>query len=338
MKILHVSLHQGCRNDLNYVLDALGHEHEFFTVSEPDAQHYNVTADRADKYWHKHKDYFNTFDCIITSDTAPLCRIFLQNNWPKKLIIWIVNRFDYSHQPCKEFPDPEYYNLIKLAAHKNNVFIIPNTAIEFVHLARHGIHLENSGRNKIIKPIGLAPDNAPAGKHSDINDPGAVTLLPDKAETFFVPRYHNETLFMNLSKTLGDLGIKNYNERHKGFADLKEFKGVISIPYAYQLWSLMEYLALNIVLFIPSKNFLTQLAHQGGPFWHQNMEYFHSHLELSEFYNTENSKSIIYFDSWEDLVEKTRTLDYNRHQLQMSKNGRIHTQNTLRAWEAILSQ
>ena len=44
---------------------------EFDGISSGNAL-YNVGHERAQNIWNKHKDYFNQFDAIITSDTAPL--------------------------------------------------------------------------------------------------------------------------------------------------------------------------------------------------------------------------------------------------------------------------
>jgi len=62
------------------------------------------------KFGNLHKDYFDTFDVIVTSGTAPLHESFLQNGWTKPLIIWICNRFDYCDYASLDcnFPDQEY--------------------------------------------------------------------------------------------------------------------------------------------------------------------------------------------------------------------------------------
>ena len=87
MKILHISFHKGCINDINYVLNKLNYEYEtmfFFNELEPNARggphfpYYVLNTNEANRRWEQHKEYFNTFDCIITSDTGPLSRIFLQ--------------------------------------------------------------------------------------------------------------------------------------------------------------------------------------------------------------------------------------------------------------------
>jgi hypothetical protein len=42
---------------------------------------YNVSHRRAQRVWALHHEFFKQFDVIVTSDTAPLSRIFLQNGW-----------------------------------------------------------------------------------------------------------------------------------------------------------------------------------------------------------------------------------------------------------------
>ena len=117
IKVLHLSFHLGCHNELLAISKELGFEITFLEFTDGTPSKYNVGHDRAEKYWNKHKDYFQQFDLIITSDTAPISRVFLQNSWEKKLIIWINNRFDYfdaASLDC-DFPDSEYYDLIKEA-------------------------------------------------------------------------------------------------------------------------------------------------------------------------------------------------------------------------------
>ena len=58
------------------------------------------------------------YDVVITSDTAPISRVFLEEQrWEdKSLIVWVCNRFDYSHRPAAHgFPDPAFYRLMQVA-------------------------------------------------------------------------------------------------------------------------------------------------------------------------------------------------------------------------------
>ena len=102
MNYLHISFHKGCHNDLQYISNKLNVNIEFMEFNDGTKGKYNIGHDRAKKYWDKHKEYFNRFDGIITSDTAPISRVFLQNNWTKKLIIWIKS--------CIENQGPLFYH------------------------------------------------------------------------------------------------------------------------------------------------------------------------------------------------------------------------------------
>ena len=109
MKFLHLTYHIGCRNDLEYVFPKLGHEIE--TMHFTDDAEYNifgkgdrkftVTYELAQQLWNTYKDYFDTFDAVVISDTCPLSLPFLQNHWNKPLIIWVCNRFCYGNYLIK---------------------------------------------------------------------------------------------------------------------------------------------------------------------------------------------------------------------------------------------
>ena len=88
MKVLHLSFHNGCRNDIEYVCKELKLDltfREFDDGMSVGNDKYNVTHEKAENAWKKYKNFYDKFDCIITSDTAPISRVFLQNNWKKKL-------------------------------------------------------------------------------------------------------------------------------------------------------------------------------------------------------------------------------------------------------------
>ena len=83
MKVLHISFHHGCQNDIEYISERLGFELEFMKFTDGVTNNnelYNITRERAQNSWDNYKDYYNKFDCIITSDTAPISRVFLQNH------------------------------------------------------------------------------------------------------------------------------------------------------------------------------------------------------------------------------------------------------------------
>ena len=276
LKVLHISFHKGCQNDIEYLSKKLNFKLDFMSYSDYTVignDVYNITHNRALNNWNKNKDYYNSFDIIITSDTAPLSRIFLQNNFQKKLIIWICNRFDYAHQPDATkigFPDKEYYDLINDVKNKPNVSIIGYTPFE-TYYANHIRKLDIG--NECIKPI---------GKIGDVYKTYISTKVEDKKNTFIISPYHNENIYMNLYEKLKSLNIKCYNNKYNGPKDLAEFAGVIHLPYAWSNLAFFEALHLDIIYFIPSKKFFMELYKKkcNDHYWFQNSYCFSSSSDM----------------------------------------------------------
>jgi len=324
MKVLHLSFHTGCINDLKYVLDSLNIENEYFTIKDYGELTYNITHTRAEELWNKYNDYFNKFDCIITSDTAPLSRIFLQNNWNKKLIIWICNRFDYAHRVYGEkFPDQEYYNLIYEATKKENMHIIGYAPFENYYCYKYrNIDIGNN----IIYPCGGISKVYKSKERSDISD------------TIFVGMYHNDNTMLKLSDKLNELDIKNYNGRYDGPFDLKNYKAVVHFPYAWANLAFYEALFLGIVYFVPSLKFL--LENINNNFWFQDKYALFEDIRTHQFidwYNPRYKDCIIYFNSWEELKYKIENTNYKEHKEKLKQMSNIHINEMLSKWNQILS-
>tara|TARA_Y100000590_G_scaffold317912_1_gene359681 strand:+ start:241 stop:1131 length:891 start_codon:yes stop_codon:yes gene_type:complete len=285
---------------------------------------YNVGHERAKKYYNKHIEYFNTFDIIITSDTAPISRVFLQNNWNKKLIIWINNRFDYCDEATNDcnFPDEEYYTLFREAVNKDNVEIIGYTPFENFYCKN--IRNIDIG-DKVIKPIGC---------NSYMYENMNRTKVKDKSHKFFIGSYHNDNIMINLYEQLGKYNINCYKGRFNGPKDLAEYKGVIHIPYAWSNYSLFEGIQNEIIYFIPSKKFFMELKKDKDFFW--SPPYRDENLELSEWYNDINKDCFIYFDSWDDLKVKTLTINYNNKKAYLKEFGNKHKNEMIKLWKEIL--
>lgn len=322
LKILHLSFHSGCKNDLDYIFNKFNFYHEFMTINDIDNRKYNIGRNRAIEYWERYKDKFNQFDMIITSDTAPLSRIFLQNNWSKKLIIWICNRFDYSdvaNLDC-EFPDKEYYELITSATNSKNVKLIGYTTFENFY-AKNYKNIDIG--NQIIKPIGA---NINYDSNSIDNDAG-------KSNLFFIGSYHNDNIMINLFDIVSKLNIPCYSGRYSGPLDLAKYKGVIHIPYAWSNLALFEAIHLSIIYFIPSLNFLLSLKKNKNFFW--SPPYDDKYIHISEWYCEENKDIFIFFDSWEDLVIKISTLDFNKQKKILKEFSKKNHSDMLKRWEQV---
>jgi hypothetical protein len=333
MKLLHLTFHKGTELDIEYVFKKLGHdvtpcilddgETDPISTATVQSKIYEVTHDRAEKAWNKNKEYYESFDGIITSDTCPVSRVFLQNNWSKLLIIWICNRFDYAIQ--HEIIDPEFYSLLRDIPNRKNVYIIGNAIIEQIYAKQ--IKNVDVG-NLVIKPL---------GKNS-ISENMFKTYNETDNEIFYIPPYHNETKLMNLSQKLHSIGINNRRERFPNhISDLLEYKGCICIPYAWSTIVFFERLQLGLVTFIPTIRFLIELFHSGN-WWFQPPFNIHypQHLVLSEWYCQEHENLFVFFDSWDDLTDKIKNTNYIEKTEIILDFAKKHENDVLSKWNGII--
>lgn len=330
LHFLHLSFHKGCINEIQKIADTLGFQVTSLFIPDIPAQIfdgkssgnalYNIGHDRALNIWNKHKDYFNSFDGIITSDTAPLARIFLQNNYEKPIIIWICNRFDYVDNGSLDcdFPDEEYYQLFRQATDQKNVYIIPYTSFESFYAAQKNVILNYP----VIKPSGIF--------HSL---PFISTVPADinKQETFFIPAYLNDIVIPRTK-----LSVPIYKGRYNGPDDLKDFKGIIHIPYAWSNFAFFENIRSGIAYFIPSYDFMMELFASGAIWW-ANGNFFEKNHALAEWYNEENGNIITYFDSWDDLNDKLTSTNFDFLKSKIQLFARTHITKTLEQWETIIN-
>lgn len=332
LKVLHIALHQGCLNDFEEVAQQLSLDvTSWYIHSNPahfdeyahGAAIYNIGHDRAKRVWEKHKDYFNQFDVVMTSDTAPLSRIFLQNEWKKPLIIWICNRFDYcdySSLDC-QFPDQEYYNLIRNAVHQSNVKIVSYTPYEYHYAATKGINIGT----RTIKPIGCLP------KTTTKDFKSAISADINKQDTLFLyPRLEpNQIKFVE--QQCAQQGIVTYSGVYNGPQDLKNFKGVIYFPYQWSNLALFENIQNGLIHFIPSKRFIAENQHR--------IRYCTlNNFDLCEWYCSEYQDLFVYFDSWQDLKEKMKTTDYDAMSNKIKSRAQQHRTTMLTRWQELFDE
>lgn len=343
LKTLHLGFQLGCIKDFEEVAKRLRlnvtswyilsdkFQKDFFDGCACGNEVYNMSSKRARRVWDLHKDFFNQFDVIITSDTAPLSRIFLDNGWEKPLIIWVCNRFDYCHGvPKSTFPDVAYYELMKNARKRSNVFVIPYTDLEWVYAQGKGVDL---GR-RTIRPIGAVEDVMRDGTQD--------TLIPEyvnKQETIFLyPRFDHASQVDFIRDACNSLGVKLYHGAYNGPKDLEDFKGILYIPYAWSNVALFENIQRGIIHFVPTANFLKKLYREGKPIRSLTAGIILNEYKLCDWYNEEFADLFIYFDSWEELKEKIEKLDYKVFSKYVRSRGEDIASKTMTQWKQLFKE
>jgi hypothetical protein len=220
-----------------------------------------------------------------------------------------------------DFPDEEYYNLIREAKNRPNTVIAGYTQFENYY-AKHIKNVDIG--DLIIKPLGGI---------SNIYNNFIESDVLDKSEKFLVPTYNNDKLF-EVSEKLTSLGIPNYNGRYHGPLDIIKFKGVVHIPYAWSNLALFEGLSQGVIYFIPSYKFLLKIKINNIFFW--SPPFKNNLLHLSEWYGPGLSEVLIYFDSWDDLKNKIDTTNYNLHKIKIKEFSLKHQEKYLNIWKNIL--
>ncbi len=342
LKVLHLSLHKGCISEIEYIANALSLNLESLYIHSlqpyqfdpfgKGSQLYNIGYERAKRIWEKNKDYFNKFDIIVTSDTAPLSRIFLQNGWNKPIIIWICNRFDYydgSSLDCK-FPDQEYYNLIKKSFNHKNVYFVSYSQFEYFYAQSKGVTVGT----KVIKPTGMFLQN----KNFKSGIPDNIA----KEQNILIPQYHNNTLFIDLKNECSKLGLSVYAGRYNGPEDLKGFKGIINIPGAWSNFAFFESLQNGTPYFVPSIKFVLELykkTSKGGYFIPDAHYFFNlKKYEFCDWYFHEYQEIITYFDSWQDLKNKINQTNFVQLRQKILNFGKKHKEEMLSRWKNLFQE
>lgn len=336
LKILHLGFHKGLANELYSIAKELDLKliyKSFHDGVSKGSAVYSVGHEKAKKAWDTFKDYYMKFDIIITSDTCPISRVFLQNGWPeipgKKLIIWVCNRFDYYDKASKDclFPDREYYDLIRQANKRKNVHIMGYTAFE--NFYGKFIRNVNFG-NDVTEPIGMLSDKVWNYK----SNPNRIINGKPIKDLFFIPPYHNDTKLINMASKCKSLKIPCYNGRYNGPLELADFKAVIHIPYAWSNLALYECFQLGVIYFIPSLKFIQDLSKNRKFFW--SPPFNTKWLYLSEWYNEKHKHLFVYFDNWEDLNKKIKTTNYSEMKKRIINFGKQHKEITLTKWKKLI--
>jgi hypothetical protein len=322
MKVLHLTYHYGCANDLNYIFKKLGHQ---ITFADTTCWPYLINQDIAEQIWSSHKELFQSFDLIITSDTVALSLPLLlhYNELKPKLMIWICNRFNV-------FMDnvPILTNLLK--KYESEITIIPYIEFERIWCRKCGVSITH----ETINPLGRHDEQYMCNEtimHKIFSPLDRSRQTKSDQESIFVPDYNNNK---RLIPFLEQNAISFVHGRYMDIHEVIPYKAILSLPDAFGKILYHEAIQQEIVLLIPSPKFITELV-KGDDYSFTSKVYeqtdnFYIHCEYFKYKNC-----YLYFDSFEDLIYKIRNIDlfYNtiKETLRIQKNI-IHDR-ILKQWE-----
>lgn len=329
-EVLHISHHIGCFRDQEFILNKLGFQvtnHKFYDDI------FQITEQISNDFWKNHKDQLNSFDYILTSDTASLSRIFLENQdeFTSKLVIWICNRFDYRMETEKKF-----YKLFSKAEQNSRIKIVPYSYFEKVWCYQKGIDLMN---HQYIKPCGIN------FKNNESNVPeteyfnqmyGKKTDLPDA--DVIIPIYHNDNIFFKIGEFLSEKNIKVYNGGFKTIEQLKKYKAFVTMPDAFSKFLCFELIHAGIPAILPSKDFLFELSKRPNYFFNiwgsggadlLEKEW----IDWCEWYDPELVNCRFYYDSFDEIPSIIKSIDKESMVDDFERCSKYIEKNALTLWK-----
>ena len=117
--------------------------------------------------------------------------------------------------------------------------------------------------------------------------------------------------------------------------DLRGFRAVVHIPYAWSNFALFENLQSGLPYLIPSRRMLLELAGTIDFFW--SPPFWPGRLELSEWYAPAHDNLFTYFDSWDELAQLAQG-DLAARRNTIARFCDAHTSSTLAQWSEIFDR
>lgn len=354
VKLFNMDLHISVIEDLKYILkDLYGEKIEITKWSLSSHSHIfgeerknpeiinsstwnNITEEMIIEFAKKYSSFLETFDGFIVTHTPIFCLIYERFNKP----IILINSCRYEQPYC--------WN--------NNINMWNKMNIKLLDMYEKNI-LTVISNNKA--------DNEYIQLGTNVKSKHIPSLCLYTKETYFPLR---KNFMLNLSSvtkfSLNDHHLISRKEElphNYKWSELYNHKGIIHFPYEISTMSIFEQYSANIPLFFPSKNYLKQLIKNQD--YHIQSRYqimyginpYHSTLrkalhndywidywvERADFYDEENMKYIIYFDSIEDLFEKIQSLNTD-NLLEISNKMKEHNierkQKVYKDWKEIFDK
>lgn len=335
MKILHLSHHYGCLKDHQYICSQLNFNLEsklsIWNQIIP-KDNYIITKDFADKIWKEYSEYFNRFDYIITSDTAPLSRIFIQNieKVKAKIIVWVCNRFNYNMEG-----DNEYHQLMKTYSSDPRVKIVPYTEFERIWLKRYDITTQYD----TIRPIGLSISEPLNENEQYIMGLDGNYTFDDSKGDVLVSRYHNDNIFQDTKSICQSYGLSANHAKYRGPEELekvtKNHECFLMFPDAYSKFTAFELMQLKMPVILPTEKFLLQCSVKPGYFFSTGVN--SNTVQYCEWYNEYFEKFAVYFEDLEGIPDAVQMVKDNKKEICdiMDTLSKTHKEKTLNQWRQI---
>jgi len=345
MKFFNLDCHVSVIADLKNIFENLGHEVVSWSISGHNwvfgrqSDHVEIInqntwrqldEDMCDSFYERYKNELSEYDGFIC--TYPLTFSLLYKKFKKPIILHIPIRYEtpFESNPSKW---EKFNDYLREGIENKMVFPIANSLYD----KKYFEHFVNRTCDYI----------------PNICDYTEISWNPQRNDFLYYSR-----LPLNLENTL--LFDKSRLGRYE-WGDISKFKGIVMIPYNCSTMSIFEFYTSNIPLFCPSIDFMCDLYVKHGnhvlseltwnkvfnlgsgskiknnklidPNRYDDISIMSNWIKLSDFYNDEWMPHIVYFDSFEDLLNKLQTVNLNEISEKMKTFNSTRKLNIINKWK-----
>lgn len=290
-----------------------------------------INTDLINKFVDTYFDFLSQFDGFVVTHSPVFCLLYEKFNKP----IILINSTRYE-QPFSWTNNIDAWdNLnkkLKCLADKKQLIAISNNKADQEYLKL------GTGINSILIPSLCLYTN--------------LKYNPIRSECII---YNDNG--SNILETKDLKNKKNVLKNNYPWKDLYGFKGIVHMPYEISTMSIFEQYSANIPLFFPSKDFLKFLITNERYYFQSRYNKINNYnnkyhpllekalddsnwvdfwIDKSDFYDQENMKHIIYFDSYQDLNDKINKTDFNAVSQLMKEHNTIRMNNVYQMWDNII--
>ena len=228
----------------------------------------------------------------------------------------ITNRFDFGIR------DKNFYKIFSQAIKNKNIIVVENNPFEVYYACEKNVFIKNY---YLIRPIGNPPNITVMKEHKQYHD---IVAIIDKYQT-------SKLLMQKLDEV--KIPYKILPFRHGGPLVLSTYKAIILLPYQVSVMKIMENLRYGVPMIIPSEKLLRELI-KGKYFFpaKQLFKITNGVKDYIEFYNDLYKDYFIYFDSFNDLHNIIKCVDFKTFREKEKKFVRHYEQKALKMWAEVL--
>lgn len=342
MKTLHLTNHIGTKRNLENVFQYLKISNKLFTenLNSNNFLYSNkIDYNEINEVWENYKYKIKEYECLFFSDTIMYALPFLKNidNHNLKIIIYITNRFDFSIQDEKIRLEYAFLlNNYPINQLNTRVIFCSDNKYDQYYASLYGIKFFFSDILRLTPFI-----------NEELN-------LPSN-EKLFVFNRGNQIFNYNSFLIRENIDFEIFGPEYKRYKDeleVSSYLGYLHLPYQTNIQSLWENLGFSIIFFVPSKSFMKKLV---GLNWYYFEEKFFIDnkkngsklldisIELSEWYQPENSDFFEFFDSWNHLKEIVEEYKNNIEKIKQKKSKikellKLSNKINIKKWEKLIME